>query len=443
MKHAIVLGGSFGGLLAARVLSDHADDVVVIDTDDLSTNGRGPGAPHRDQLHALLAMGHLQLERWFPGITEETVAAGALLGQGSQVQFHVDGVRKVDLPEARMLSATRPFLEGHLRRRVMELPNVRFLHGRASGLLDDGRRITGVPITTAHPAPEQTHTADLTLDADLVVDAMGRSSRLGRWLQENGWDAPPVDRMRVDLGYATASFTRGDELPGTVIAHATPGPASNYQPRLSEPGALAAVEDNRWSVVLAGYTDYRPGSDPAQFLARMRRCVAPLRTVADTCAMVGEVRTYHFRESARREFTRLTRFPGGLVALGDSIASVNPIYGQGLTLAALQASSLAVHLKTGAHPHAPAWDYFRRARTVVGAAWDMATTADLAQPHVTGPYPRGYRLTRWAGDQLITASIHNAQVNSAFMDVLHMNAHPRTLTRPSLLLSAALTRPPR
>ncbi|GAA0612687.1 FAD-dependent oxidoreductase [Streptomyces crystallinus] len=388
-------------------------------------------------------MGHLQLERWFPGFTEEILAAGALLGQGAQVEFHVDGVRKVDLPEARMLSATRPFLEGHLRRRVMALPNVRFLRGRASGLLDDGRRVTGVRLTTVAPALEQTHTGDLVLDADLVVDAMGRSSRLGRWLQDNGWAAPPLDRMRVDLGYATASFTRGDELPSTVIAHATPGPAHGYQPRLSEPGALAAVEDNRWSVVLAGYTDYRPGSDPEQFLARMRRCVAPLRTVADTCAMAGEVRTYHFRESVRRDFTGLTRFPGGLLAVGDSVASVNPIYGQGLTLAALQASSLAVHLTSGAHPHAPAWGYFRRARTVVGAAWDMATTADLAQPHVTGPYPRGYRLTRWAGDQLITASIHDAQVNRAFMDVLHLKAHPRTLTRPSLLLRAALTRPAR
>ncbi|PKV82645.1 NAD(P)/FAD-dependent oxidoreductase [Streptomyces sp. TLI_146] len=443
MKQAIVLGGSFGGLLAARVLSDHTDDVVVIDTDDLSTSGTGPGAPHRDQLHALLAMGHLRLERWFPGITEETVADGALLGQGSQVQFHVDGVRKVDLPEARMLSATRPFLESHLRRRVMALPNVRFLHGRASGLLDDGRRITGVRITPVAPAPEHPHPDEFTLDADLVVDAMGRSSRLGKWLQASGWEAPPLDRMRVDLGYATASFTRGDELPGTVIAHATPGPASNYRPQLSEPGALAAVEDSQWSVVLAGYTDYRPGPDPEQFLARMRRCVAPLRTVADVCTMVGEVRPYHFRESTRREFTRLTRFPGGLVALGDSVASVNPIYGQGLTLAALQASSLAVHLASGAHPHAPAWDYFRRARTVVGAAWDLATTADLAQPHVTGPYPRGYRLSRWAGDQLITASVHDSRVNSAFTDVLHMNAHPRTLTRPSLLLRAALTRGPR
>ncbi|WP_369382553.1 hypothetical protein [Streptomyces sp. cg36] len=443
MESGVVLGGSFAGLLAARVLSEHADDVVVIDSDDLATGATGPGAPHREQLHALLSMGHRQLERWFPGFTEEALAEGALLGRGPEVQFHVDGVRKVDVPRLRMLSATRPFLETLLRRRVMALPNVRPLHGRATGLLDDGRRITGVQVAAPGAPPGPSGAEHTVLGADLVVDAMGRSSRLGSWLRANGWDAPPVSRMRIDLGYATALFARGDELPGTVIAHATPGPANHYQPRLSEPGALAAVEGGRWSVVLAAYTDYRPGSDPERFLARMRRCVAPLRTVADSCTMLGEVRTYRFRESARRDFTRLTRFPGGLVAVGDSVASVNPVYGQGLTLAALQASSLAVHLRSGAHPHTAARGYFRRARTVVDAAWSTATTADLAQPHVTGPYPRGYRLTRWAGDRLMTASVHNREVNSAFMDVLHMNAHPRTLASPALLLRVALTRPPR
>ncbi|MGW7490486.1 FAD-dependent oxidoreductase [Streptomyces sp. NPDC054786] len=436
MRRAVVLGGSIAGLYAARVLSDHADEVVILEADDMGEDGTGRGAPQRQQLHALLSMGHTQLERWFPGITGELVAGGARLGAGPAVQFYVDGVLKAPVPDIRMLGATRPFIEGRVRRRVAALSNVHVLQGQARDLLFHAGRVRGVRYATA----EELSAAaghETVLDADLVVDAMGRSSRLGTWLLRSGWDPAPLDRMRIDLGYATAVFRRGDELPDTVIAHASPGPASGYQPTLSEPGAMVAVEGNRWMVVLAGYTGHRPGHDPGEFLARMRRCVSPLREIADHCAFEGDVRTFHFRESRRRDFTRLSRFPGGLVAVGDSVASVNPIYGQGLTLAALHASCLSGYLRAGSSPHDPAREYFRRAGVVVDAAWQVSATADLAQPHVKGPYPRGYRLARWAGDKIMAASVIDTRVNQAFMDVVHMRRHPKTLTRPRVLARAA------
>ncbi|MFD7613074.1 NAD(P)/FAD-dependent oxidoreductase [Streptomyces sp. NPDC059828] len=430
------MGGSIAGLLAARVLSDHADEVVVVEQDDLVQDGTGRGAPHRQQLHALLSMGHVQLERWFPGITEELIGAGARLGTGPEVQFYVDGVLKPPLAHSRMMGATRTLLESHVRRRVLALANVVLRHGRVGDLVFHGSRVCGVRFTSEGSLSPATAVSD-DMDADLVVDAMGRTSRLGTWLERRGWAAPPLERMRIDLGYATAAFHRGDELPDTVIAHSAPGPASGYQPTVCEPGALASVEGNRWTVVLAGYTDHRPGRDPDEFRARMRRCVAPLREVAERCSMDGDVRTFHFRDSQRRNFALLDRFPGGLVAVGDSVASVNPIYGQGLTLAALQASALSAYLRTGAPLRDPAWGYFRRAGVIVNAAWQVSATADLAQPHVMGPYPRGYRLIRWAGDRIAEASVIDPLVNRAFMDVVHMHRHPRALTRPSLLLEVA------
>ncbi|WMX48616.1 hypothetical protein RGF97_32760 [Streptomyces roseicoloratus] len=297
----------------------------------------------------------------------------------------------------------------------------------ARGLVLDGGRVRGV--TTAEGE---------VVDAGFAVDAMGRSSRLGHWLEEAGWERAPVARMRIDLGYATASFRRGDELGTTVVAHSMAGPKSAYQPTLTEPGALAAVEGDRWSVVLAGYADHRPVADPAAFLARMRRCVEPLRTVAEACEMTGGVDTFRFTESVRRDYTRLGRLPGGLVAVGDALASVNPVYGHGLTLAALEANCLAAHLRSsGTAWREPGWGYFRRAAVAVDAAWQLSTTADLAQPHVTGPYPPGYRLLRWAGDRLTEASVLDSAVNTAYMNVAHLVEHPRALTRPALLLRAA------
>lgn len=431
MQRAVVLGGSFAGLLAARVLSDFADDVVIVEPDLLDTGSTGPGAPHRQQLHALLAMGHFQLERWFPGVIAEMTEQGARVGRGPAVQFYVDGRLRPAVDDLEMLGASRPFIESAVRRRTLRLPNVRFAAGRGQGLLVRGGRVRGVRYI---PAGQETATA---LAADLVADTMGRSSRLSTWLEQEGWPVPPLERMRIDLGYATASFQRGGELPETVIAHSAPGPESSYQPTICEPGALAAVEGGRWSVVLAGYADYRPSRDPQEFLARMRRCVAPLREVAEHCALQSEVDTFHFRDSQRRQFGGMSRFPGGLVVLGDAMASVNPVYGQGLTLAALQASALASHLRSAASPHAPAWGYFRRAAGFVDAAWEVSATADLAQPHVTGPYPPGYPILRWIGDKIVSASLRDADVNRAFMDVVQMRKHPRALTRPRILLQAA------
>lgn len=127
---AVVLGGSFAGLLAARVLHDHADDIIILEPDGTCTH-TGSGAPHRSQLHALLSMGHDQLELLFPGITDEMVTAGARLGRGDQVQFYVDGRLKVPTQDARMIGATRPFIEEHVRRRVLALRNVRIVQGKA------------------------------------------------------------------------------------------------------------------------------------------------------------------------------------------------------------------------------------------------------------------------------------------------------------------------
>ncbi|MFF4500931.1 hypothetical protein [Streptomyces sp. NPDC001401] len=423
--------------MAARVLSDFAEEVVIVEPDHLDDEATGPGAPHRHQLHALLAMGHTQLERWFPGITGELTAGGALVGSGRAVQFYVDGRPRPPLDDVEMLGATRPFIESAVRRRTRELPGVRFLAGRGKGLLVRGNRVCGVRYAPPGHEHEHEHEHETTLAADLVVDAMGRSSRLGSWLDREGWPAPPVERMRIDLGYATAAFHRGGELPGTVIAHSAPGPESGYQPARCEPGALAAVENNRWTVVLAGYAGHRPTRDPREFIARMRRCVAPLREVAEHCALQGDVSTFHFRESRRRLFRATSRFPGGLVAVGDSMASVNPVYGQGLTLAALQARALAMYLRSGAAPHAPAWDYFRRADVFVDAGWKLSTTADLAQPHVAGPYPRGYPLIRWVGDKITQASVRDPEINRVYMDVVHMRQPPRTLTHAHVLLRTA------
>ncbi|WP_314621278.1 NAD(P)/FAD-dependent oxidoreductase [Streptomyces stackebrandtii] len=153
--------------------------------------------------------------------------------------------------------------------------------------------------------------------------------------------------------------------------------------------------------------------------------------------MIGEVKTYRFVESRQRAHSRLNRFPGGLVVVGDALASVNPIYGQGLTLSALAANALGAYLRSAASPRDPAWAYFRLAEAVVEGAWQLSTAADLAQPHVTDPYPRGYRVQKWVADRLTEASVLDSAVNTRYMGVVHMELPPKALTDPRFLARAA------
>jgi 2-polyprenyl-6-methoxyphenol hydroxylase-like FAD-dependent oxidoreductase len=152
--------------------------------------------------------------------------------------------------------------------------------------------------------------------------------------------------------------------------------------------------------------------------------------------MVREPATYHQADSRRRDFHRLDRFPAGLLVVGDALASFNPVYGQGMTSAALQACCLSTYLRSNASVREPAWDYFRRAGVAVDAAWQSSTFADLALPHVTGPYPRGYRIAQRLSDLIVRASITDVEINRRFLDVVHMREHPNTLMRPGTLLRA-------
>ena len=445
-----MLGGSVAGLLAARVLSDHARSVVIVEPDpavaaavrpappDAPAPSR-PGVPQDVQLHVLLGMGRLQLERWFPGIGAELLADGAVLCDGRRTHQYLDQRRRVVLPGHDLIGSTRPFLESRLRRRVLARDNVTVLPGRADGLRFGGgphrRDVCGAYVRplTGHGATGER----LCLTGDLVVDATGRASRLGVWLEQGGWPEPALERVPIDLGYATALFARGDEPSGVraVTSVTTPGPPGFPQ---RDSAAMAAVEGGRWMVVLANYAGRRPDGDPVEFRARCRATgIAPLHEATDDREPLGPVATHRVPDSRRRDFLGLDRFPAGLVAAGDAVASFNPLYAQGMTSAALHASCLAAFLRSGAPPDRPARGYFERLRVVVDAAWNLSALPDLALPHVPAPRSPRRWAAAWYGTLLNRATVTDAELNRRFLDVVNMRAHPRELTRPGTLWRVA------
>ncbi|MFC0003784.1 FAD-dependent oxidoreductase [Micromonospora siamensis] len=422
LGRAVVLGASMAGLLAARVLADHAESVLILDRDDLPPDARPrAGVPQGTQMHVLLPAGRQQIERWFPGFSREALVEGAVLVTAESRRTYHDGRRKVRGSDVDMIAASRPFIEALLRRHALELPNVTLRHDRATGLAIGGGAVTGV----RHDGG--------TVPADFVVDATGRSSRLGDWLEQAGWERPPMRRLAIGLNYATALFRRTEEhpVPNAVLA----GCSAERGGDVAGAG-LSAIEGDRWIVMLGGYGHCRPGRDLDDLLRRCREDFPPEFGRVVRNELLGPVRTYRQADSRRRDFHRLARLPGGLVAVGDAVASFNPIYGQGMSSAGLHASCLSAYLRSGADPRRPAREFFALQRVVVDAAWDMSTSADLARPSVTAPRPRGYRLSRWVSNQIVAASVTDPTIARRFDAVVEMRSHPRSLASPAVLARA-------
>ncbi|WP_202968521.1 NAD(P)/FAD-dependent oxidoreductase [Pseudonocardia sp. HH130629-09] len=317
------------------------------------------------------------------------------------------------------LVTTRPFLENLVRRATTAVPGIRVVAGRAEGLAFDGARVSGARVRVGDEV--------VTEPADLVVDATGRSSRLAEWLDQGGHPRPTWQRMPIRLNYASALFERDSAISDAGVVIAT---SDADHGRVARQAGIQAVENNRWIVLVAGYGDDRPTRDPSDFRERCSRDFpAAFGDIATGARMIGDVVTYHQADSRRRDTASL-RLPAGIIPVGDAIASFNPVYGQGMTSAALHASCLSAYLRSAPSLAEPARGYLDDVQVVVDAAWSISTLADLRLPHVDGPYPRGYPVASWFGRRLQAASFTDPELNRRLSAVTMMHEHPSVLARP-------------
>lgn len=434
-RRAVVVGASMGGLLAARVLADSFAEVVLLDRDQLP-EGPSPrqGTPQAVHGHGLLARGAEILEELFPGLVEALEARGAVTGDLQETVPIIAGGRRFAAGRAGRpaIAVSRLLLEAEVRRRVLALPQVRLRTGVAvDGLLvdDSGQRVTGVRLSGGGAGA----VADETLAADLTVDASGRGSRSPAWLRTLGFEAPREDRVEVGIGYATAYFERRPEhAPGiaAIICSATP--------ELPLPGVLIAQEPEsggppRWVVTFGGYAGDHPEPtlDGLRERARKTRC-PELERVTREATLLGPILRFGFPHSQRRRYERLARFPSGFLVFGDALASFNPIFGQGMTVAA--SGALALKGALGGSPERLARRYFRAAARAVDVAWQLAVGADLAIDRVPGPRPAAVRWVNRYLARLFVVAERDPRVARAFMEVAHLLAAPPSLFAPGVLL---------
>jgi 2-polyprenyl-6-methoxyphenol hydroxylase-like FAD-dependent oxidoreductase len=425
-QHAIVVGAGITGLSTARILSDHFSDVTILDRDELPGGGQPrKGVPQGRHAHALLGGGAKAIEELFPGITEELVADGAALVEFNEGSWHqAGGFRAPSLIERRVVSASRPFIEAAIRRRVAGLPNVSIAGGMAvETLLYGGGRVSGVRAFDG--------TTSLELYADLVVDCSGRSSRASLWMEDIGFRAPEVVEVRCDVHYCTAIVPRldGDLAGEFAIVIESP-------PHGKRAGFLLPIEDDRWIVTITSCFGAEAPKDPEGFLAMAARL--PSHEIYDLLRKAGPidaVAVHRMVTSKRRRYEKLTEVPAGLVVLGDAICSFNPVYGQGMTSGVLQAVELGACLDDADIDEQLVRRFYRRAAKVIASPWKIAVGNDFAYPECTGRKPVGTDLVNRYLHRVLLAAQVSPEVNTAMLLVQNLMAPPSTLFRPRLVPS--------
>lgn len=413
---AAVIGGSVAGLLAAKVLCGSYEQVLVFERDDVRRAGPRKGAPQAHHVHVLLAAGGATLSRLFPDLFDGIAAAGGHYVDMSQHNnwFHFGVWKRRFECGLKAHSQSRFLLEHELGRRVLALPRVEL------------RQQSIDEVTWSSGRPELRSGSE-RVAVDLLVDASGRGSRLPDWLASAGY-APPVEELvKVDVTYTSARFrsSAARDWTGLLIY---PEP-----PQQRRAAAVAPVETGEILVSLFGWCGDRAEPDDASVLAFAESLPQPdVAEFLRQAERVTDYRQFQYREARLRHYAKLERLPPATLAIGDALCSVDPVFGQGMTVAALSSEVLerSLMLAQGADVAAAYWS---RVPAAYQVAWALSTGEDFRFPGVEGRRPLGTAIGHWYTGHVHRLTSSDDDVYRRFVRVMNLVAPPTHLFHPSVV----------
>jgi flavin-dependent dehydrogenase len=430
---AIVVGGSLTGLLAARVLGEYFSEVTIFERDVLEGDTmQRPGVPHSRHLHALLPRGLQIIEAFFPGIREELQSYGAVpLDVANDIAWltaHGWGMKFHSGLEA--LSFTRDLLDWTIRHRVNRLPNVKFVDAtEVVGLLrgDDGR-ILGV-------RARDRKLGDLVsvedVSGDVVVITAGRQNAIAKWFAEVGLEQPHVTTIDAHFGYASRMYRRTKTQSGewkAIILQAAP-------PDIHRSGLMFPVEGDRWHVTLIGADRDYPPNDDAGFLqyAKSLRNSGLYDAIRNAEPMTP-ICAYRATENRQHHLELLKNWPRGLVVMGDAACAFNPVYGQGMSTAAIEAARLHSLFCDNRATSDLGGIFQQEIARVIQSPWALATSADLRFRSVEGArVNRKTKMMHWYVDRVLRLGTTNQWARRRFLEVQGMLREASAILKPDML----------
>ncbi len=429
-QKALVIGASIAGLAAAQVLADFYEQVILVERDRLPIKSENrKGVAQGQHLHVLLAAGYNALEELFPGIVQDVVVQGAHVFDPCE-GFLVFGEGGYYVPThsgLQSLAVSRPCLEVTIRRHLLARSNVRIMENcavREFVINEDRSRVTGVQLQSRESVGDET-----ILSADLVVDTTGRGSRLPNWLETMGYGCPQEEHVRIDVSYTSRKY-RGEEH----LFSGKPGILIQSEVSNKRLGCALLLEDGSWIVTLCGFLGEQAPLDDQEFLQFAAKL--PSRDLYDAIKdlePLSPLVSYKVPFNQRRRYENLARFPEGLLVLGDAICSFNPTYGQGMTVAALEASALRVCLEQKEAGIPLAQQFFRSITDIIDAAWSMAVGSDLRFSEVQGPRTEQTPFLNWYMERVQQAAHRDPVVVRTLLSVSQMIAPASSLVSPEII----------
>lgn len=436
-EDAVVLGAGIAGLLAAAALSNAGHRVSIIERDRLPDSAsQRRGIPQGLHLHSLLAKGWQTLEELVPGVINDTIAAGAhvlddaRLGARMHIQngpYAFNRTDPVSDPDAlTTYLVTRAQLEYSMRRRVTALPNISIKDGYdvVDLIAAQPNRITGVTITNRLSGKNQ------ALDAALVVDATGRATRTPLLLERLGYERPPQRSFTVHGVYYSQQITIPDQdsFPERLVLVLQAGDAGR--------GGLAAGEHDTWTLTIAAHSHehLKPPKSLAHMISLAEEFVPPhIHLALRDAQPLTDVEVYRYPGGTWHRYDRSTHHPEGLLVIGDALCCLDPIYGQGITMAARQAYALRTHLR--GHRNIDTKLLHQSLAELIGPVWGANQPPRQSRNRSRKDEVR-QRAIGWLRRKMLEAA-DDIVVTERLIRIVHMVDPPQRLLEPGLLYRVA------
>lgn len=433
-KRAIVIGAGISGLCAARALADYFAEVIVLERDTLPSDATArPGAPQGRQAHGLLGGAIKGLEELFPDFAHDVVQAGGVpVNPGSDILLEIPGLDPFPRNEWSwfIYSLSRPLIELTMRQRVEQHHNIHQRGGcRVIEIVGtpDGARVTGVHCETVDGGME-------TISADIVIDASKHGALSLSFLRSTGQPVPEETSIGVDIRYATALFSLPEGALGDFKAIVTFPKA----PEGIHAGYLLPVENGNYQLLLIGRGDDAPPADGDAFLSYAQKLGTPaIYNATKNAKRLSEVARYGFPTSEWRHFGRLDSFPGGLLPIGDAICCLNPVYGQGITVAVQEANILRRLLSASRLTEDPlatlSHEFLAEVETLIEGPWAMSAVPDFVYPQTRGERPVDLEDRLRAQGAYLRLATRDTAVNELLTEVRHLLKPLSALEEPDLV----------
>ncbi|HFK1462151.1 FAD-dependent oxidoreductase [Bacillus sp. YAF12_1] len=434
---AIVIGGSMAGKFAAKALSTSFKEVIIIEAgerwDGKSLRKRVPQSNHP---HVLLKGGENAIEELFPNITNELIEAGSIINNFTRdLKWHQFGLWKQPfIGEVHMIQQSRPLLEWHIQKRIHQISNITIKYeSLVKGLLVDAKlnKVCGVKVKYL-----ETNTQE-EVHADLVVDASGFGSKSIEWLREYEIKVQE-EKVRIDLFYATKMFKlkENEELDCCNMLMSPSFPDNPY-------GVLIqTIEDNRYFVTFSGYANEKaPQTDDEFYDFAENLSISNVTDFLNKVEGITDIKTYKIPYQVRRRFDLVNNVPEGLLVIGDAQCRFDPVFGQGVSVAAMEAHQLQLLLQDRKQLDKTfTQQFYKKAATIIETPWDMTTTEISRHPQLKRELTTKQKFQLWYTKQIYRLSASNSDVYIRLVRVMNLIRSPFHLFHPKVLLSVLLNR---